>query len=748
MGIFDRLLSRAGYTRKTQQLDRPIPAHLLAEAYAERWTMPDYSSYQNQAELYSRLSWINTAIGILARTAAAVPFNVSTYSDETAGDIVSHPFEDLLQRPNPLHSRFELLEHTFSYLRLCGNSYWWLNIVDGSIKEIWPIRPQHIMPVPDENMYLRGYAFKPENYAVPTPLGIEEVVHFKAFNPYSDFVGLSFIESLALAAESDLSMQKQNVRIYSEGAGRLPSILAFANSFTPGDWKKMQQQIRSQETKRQMMLLQNTGSGDVKWIQNSVTAKEMEYLQSRNFTKEEIFDNIAPGLASMLAVNATEANSVAGKASFLEFAVYPIQRAIGEKITNDILPFYGENLRGEFEDVRMKDKVFNLQEQQEYARTHTIDEIRQKYYSDDPIGDERGSLLPVQVTAPMGGQLIPAQEGSFQPLLEKPKEIQNEEQEVVDEQGSEEETEEQSKRYESELKAWERKALSKIKSGKIANFESNILPELIQRRIKSTLADCKTADDVREVFACKAITRQRDKKEPRREQKETLEEKIVKIISTRWKRQAAIVQQRLEQRYPMRQKSEVNIDLDFIDHDEEIEKLEMALTRLLVFAATDGVDLFSEFIPLQIDYTLTNAEAANWATQYAGKLVKNIDETTLDVLRKAVSSFVETPGMTIRDVMDLLPYNERRARLIAVTEITNSYAAGEQMAGAALAEQFPDVPVYKTWWTNNDDRTCDLCGPLHGVSVPQDQEFAPGVDAPARHVGCRCWTSYSTRIKS
>ncbi|MEM5774739.1 MAG: phage minor head protein, partial [Anaerolineaceae bacterium] len=432
---------------------------------------------------------------------------------------------------------------------------------------------------------------------------------------------------------------------------------------------------------------------------------------------------------------------------FLEFAVWPELCALAEKVTNDVLPDYGANLRGAFEDVRLKDKQFELQEQQEYAKTHTIDEIRKKYYSDDPIGDERGDLLPAQVAATVS---IPQ---PTEPDMVKPAETQTEDQEVEQdpEQESEQEMdqdpdEENAEKGENELKAWERKALSRIKAGKIAAFESQFLPERIVRNVKAALRDCKTADDVRDVFACKAVTRGRDPDEPRREQKESLEDKIVKVLNSRWKRQAVIVQQRLEQRYPMRQKSEVVIDLDFLDHDEEIEGLEMALMRLIIFAATDGVEMFAGFLPFDIDYSLTNAEAASWATQYTGDLIKDIDTTTLKVLRESVTSFVDTPGMTIGDVMSRLPYSERRARLIAVTEITNAYAAGEQMAGDALAEQFPGVPVVKTWWTNQDDRVCPVCGPVHGQTVDINDAFSNGRQKPSAHPGCRCWVTYTTRL--
>ena len=38
-----------------------------------------------------------------------------------------------------------------------------------------------------------------------------------------------------------------------------------------------------------------------------------------------------------------------------------------------------------------------LKEQEVYANTHTVDEVREKFYNDLPIGDERGDMFPMQI---------------------------------------------------------------------------------------------------------------------------------------------------------------------------------------------------------------------------------------------------------------------------------------------------------------------------------------------------------------
>jgi hypothetical protein len=84
-----------------------------------------------------------------------------------------------------------------------------------------------------------------------------------------------------------------------------------------------------------------------------------------------------------------------------------------------------------------------------------------------------------------------------------------------------------------------------------------------------------------------------------------------------------------------------------------------------------------------------------------------------------------------------------------VTEITRSYAQGNQIAGEVMKEQFPDVPVVKVWFTNNDDLVCEICGPLNGEEVGIDDSWDSDdgpVDNPPAHVNCRCWTQTTTNI--
>ena len=400
MSILDSVLTRLGYG-KMQAIEN-LPAMLSATAEGQRYNVPPLVMPEAQSELYQRLSWVQVAVGAVAQAAAVERISVHQLEGEDEVDIPNHPLEMLLLRPNPLHSRFELLQATFAFLQLTGNAYWWLNRSRPNVPpaEIWTIPAHQLEPVPDGRMFIRGYWYEPGGGEPGMMLEPWQIVHFRRFHPLNWFVGLSPIEALATIAEGDLAMQRWNTQVFAKNNAKIPGALAFADPIEETEWNRMKTDIIREHggTNRTLMLMRNTGSG-VSWIPMAIPQKDMEFLAGRQFNKEEIFSIYAPGLASMLAINATEANSVAGKATFLEFAVWPQMVAVAEKITNDLLPAYGQNLVAGFDDVRQSDKAMELAEQNAFLQVHTIDEVRQKYYGADPIGDERGTLLVAEVKA-------------------------------------------------------------------------------------------------------------------------------------------------------------------------------------------------------------------------------------------------------------------------------------------------------------------------------------------------------------
>lgn len=402
MGMIDRLLKRMGYIKADLQADHG--RYPMAYAGEMKWNMPDPEIYANQADLFRKLSWINSAVSIKAQAGAAVKFSVKRMRGEDTTDINNHAFELRLANPNPLQSRAEFLEALFSFYSLTGNAYIWLNRANENapIDEMWVVQPNEIIPVPDGNLFIKGYEYTPSNSASML-LAPWEIIHVKRFNPHNQFIGLSPIESVARQAYGDLGKSERESKLFNEQNGNPPGILAFSDNYSDVEWDALQHEVEERARKmRRFLMIRNTKQGGVNWLQTAMNNTDLQYLESRTFTKEEIYDVFAPGLASMLAVNATEANSKSGKATFSEYALWPMLDAFGQKITTGILPAYGLKLVGMFDDPRVKERALELQEMGEYAKTHTIEEVRKKYYQDEPLGDERDKLLPAQITSDSG----------------------------------------------------------------------------------------------------------------------------------------------------------------------------------------------------------------------------------------------------------------------------------------------------------------------------------------------------------
>lgn len=230
----------------------------------------------------------------------------------------------------------------------------------------------------------------------------------------------------------------------------------------------------------------------------------------------------------------------------------------------------------------------------------------------------------------------------------------------------------------------------------------------------------------------------RDEREPMRMQKIKVERKLRSLFQRRFKRQLEVLAMTGVQK--AKPKPRIPIDLPEWEDEDYIDEL----VAVIYEASKYGIALFAEQVIIGLDYTLSSAEALAWAKKYSYELIKGIDETTRDIISNAISSFIETPGFTIRDVMDeLTDFSEKRAATIAVTETTRAFAEGQKLAGEELRKEFPDMKIEKTWFTNNDDRVCDICGPLDGKSVAYEDEF--DAEGPPAHVNCRCWIEFNTR---
>jgi HK97 family phage portal protein len=436
----------------------------------DEYSIPSPEVYGNQSDLYRRLAWVQIAVKTVAETAASQRPEVYKKLGEKKESVDNHDFEILMQSPNELQTGFEFLTMLYSFYKLTGNAYLWINGGEKSTPlEMIPIIPKDIRPVPGKNLgTLRGYVYT-DMTGRDIPFEPWEICHIKTFNPKSVYIGLSPIESIYVDATTDLEMQKVKNKQYGKDGGRVPDYLLFKDPINDTDWEKLKKDHKKNSADSRTMLLRGVGDG-VSYVQGVLSNKDMQELESRKFTQNEIFNLFAPGLVSVLSENATEANAKSGENTLAGKAIYPMLRAFGERITKDIMPRYGKEYVLEFEDPRIPDTQIELLEIAEYAKTHSIDEVRQKYYGDSPLL-EYGGMLLAQIT-PQAPVYDTTTTDTQLPDPAKKKDTG-----LIDDLGK-----------------WRRKAVKRAEKGQsiLCDFESEHIPVGVADMIKSALkvADC------------------------------------------------------------------------------------------------------------------------------------------------------------------------------------------------------------------------------------------------------------------
>ena len=104
---------------------------------------------------------------------------------------------------------------------------------------------------------------------------------------------------------------------------------------------------------------------------------------------------------------------------------------------------------------------------------------------------------------------------------------------------------------------------------------------------------------------------------------------------------------------------------------------------------------------ITFDAAVISEEALGWARDYNYRLVTGLTDTTRKLVQQSVSTFVETPGMTRRDLESLLApaFGENRASMIAVTEVTRAYSQATNQHQQMLRDEY-GLEMRRFWQTH------------------------------------------------
>ena len=315
-----------------------------------------------------------------------------------------YPATALWCHPNPFYTRMDFLQTSQQHVDLAGESYWLIaqGGPGGPTKpqaglnagiELWPIRPDKIAPVPDQDNYISGYVYK--NNAEFVPLPTEAVVHIRIPNPNDPYNGLG--PSQALMSDLDsakyLALWNRNFFMNSAEPG---GIIQFDTPLSDVEFEKLTTRWREQHqgvANAHRVAVLERGV----WVDRKYTQRDMQFALLREQSRDNILFAFGMHSAIMgVAKDVNRANADAAEVGFSRWVLRPRLERIMSPLNERVLPLLADNQRMTYNDPAPQDvsTQTNVAVAQYVARIIKLDEARQACGYDAIGGPEGDAFLP------------------------------------------------------------------------------------------------------------------------------------------------------------------------------------------------------------------------------------------------------------------------------------------------------------------------------------------------------------------
>ena len=303
----------------------------------------DWTTEKAISEGLKSSTYVYACIQLIARSAASVPWYA--YRQKRNGDwqqIKRHPMELLIENPTPFHNRKDLIEGMVHHLYLGGNAVFTKVRAGGVPVELWQLPPDAIKVIPSKTDFIDHYLY--EKDGVRQRFEQRDIMHNKFLDPANPYWGMAPLQAGARTVDSEVeAVRFQKVSLQNRAIS--DGIFTFESHLTRDQWEEARQMIRDQhqgfENARSPWVL---GAG-AKWQQMSLSPAELDFLNSRKFTREEICTifNVPPPMIGVLE-NSTYNNIETARKIFWQDHLVPLLEDIKNCFNQSIAPEFGQGV--------------------------------------------------------------------------------------------------------------------------------------------------------------------------------------------------------------------------------------------------------------------------------------------------------------------------------------------------------------------------------------------------------------------
>lgn len=448
--------------------------------------------------------WVYSDIKLIADRVASrdAALKVKRRSDKKTV-IEDHAFLELMDEPNAFMSGSFLKRYTVNWLLLRGNGYLFVSTRRpgvGEPEDLWPLAANMVRPLPETIRRGQGIFRDIElidyEYNVNGSLEIlpgENIVHFRAPNPFDWWEGLSPLTAALIGVQMD-NAQAVWQRDFFAKENAIPSaIISVPPTTSPVDFDRQREILRQQMSEGQKRLF--TRSGDLTVETITQTLEQMQIIDSRKFNRDEI-DRVYGVPEGLISGGLSGDSRLAAEIAFARNTIQPLIDYIAEQLSTDLALYYGDDIMFEAPNVIPQDRALEVQEYTTYSQDMTIDENR-----------EARGLKPATLPAELADlATVPVRLLQYVAKAQEPPPPQQQPGDMIGSQAPVNVVDEQAGKsiaIDAELKRWRKVALGELRAGRNPAeraFESAVIPADHKASILELLQGAESESEVKAAF--------------------------------------------------------------------------------------------------------------------------------------------------------------------------------------------------------------------------------------------------------
>ncbi len=283
------------------------------------------------------------AINLVAKAVASIPFVVEQGGQRMA----EHELATLIAKPNPKLRGENFLYNLVGYYMIAGNAYAFAaGPKEGAPKELWLLRPDTMTVIEGMDGLPAGY--EQQVSGKKQRFEASGVLHWKTFNPVSDWYGMAPLEAAATSVDAHNEGSRWNLALIQNGG--TPSGVLYQEDaehpLTEAQFASLKEQVETQYTGalnagRPLLL-----EGGLKWQDMGLSPKDMDWTAAKNMNAREIA--LAFGVPpQMVGVpdSMTYSNYSEARQSLWEDTIIPLASDIAAELTGWLAPKFGSDIK-------------------------------------------------------------------------------------------------------------------------------------------------------------------------------------------------------------------------------------------------------------------------------------------------------------------------------------------------------------------------------------------------------------------